>query len=101
MAGSYLDQMFGLHGQTAVVIGGAGVLGGALCRGLTQAGAYVFVADLTEEGCAARVKELQGLGGKASFTTINVTSRESIEKALAAARLRKPDAAISWSTAPG
>lgn len=83
MAASYLEQMFGLHGQTAVVIGGAGVLGGALCRGIVQAGAHVVVADLTEDGCAARVKELQSLGGKASYVTIDVTSRESIERALA------------------
>ena len=38
MSAEYLHKMFGLDGQTAVVIGGAGVLGGALCRGLNQAG---------------------------------------------------------------
>jgi NAD(P)-dependent dehydrogenase (short-subunit alcohol dehydrogenase family) len=37
MVESYLKGLFGLEGQTAVVIGGAGVLGGALCRGLTGA----------------------------------------------------------------
>ena len=54
---SYLEQMFSLKDQVAVVIGGAGVLGGALCRGLVQAGAHVVVADLTVEGCQARVKD--------------------------------------------
>ncbi len=34
---SYLDEMFGLKGQVAVVIGGAGVLGGALCEGIGRA----------------------------------------------------------------
>ena len=38
MSAAYLNEMFGLQGQTAVVIGGAGVLGGALCRGLVNAG---------------------------------------------------------------
>jgi NAD(P)-dependent dehydrogenase (short-subunit alcohol dehydrogenase family) len=80
---NYLETMFSLKGQTAVVIGGAGVLGGALCAGLTQAGAHVIVADLTEEGCQARVKALQEIGGSASYCTVNVTSRESIEKLLA------------------
>ena len=37
MSADYLQQLFGINGQTAVVIGGAGVLGGALCRGLLQA----------------------------------------------------------------
>jgi NAD(P)-dependent dehydrogenase (short-subunit alcohol dehydrogenase family) len=85
MSSEYLEEMFGLTGQTAVVIGGAGVLGGALCAGLVQAGAHVVVADLTEEGCKARVQALEKLGGKASFVLVNVTSRESIEGLLAAA----------------
>jgi len=86
MQSGYLQEMFGLEGQVAVVIGGAGVLGGALCRGLIQAGAHVVVADLTQEGCEARVKELVDLGGKASWCTLNVTSLESIEGALSAGK---------------
>ena len=74
--------MFGLDGQTAVVIGGAGVLGGALCRGLAQAGAHVLVADVTEDGCKARVAELEKLGGKAGYAVIDVIKRESIEAVL-------------------
>jgi NAD(P)-dependent dehydrogenase (short-subunit alcohol dehydrogenase family) len=82
MPSSYLEQLFGLHGQTAVVIGGAGVLGGALCAGLAEAGAKVIVADLTDEGCKARVETLKELGGDAEYCTVNVTSRESIENLL-------------------
>ncbi len=84
MSSEYLEKMFGLGGKTAVVIGGAGVLGGALCRGLTQAGARVIVADLTDEGCQARVDELRGLGGEADYATVDVTKRQSIEELLAA-----------------
>jgi NAD(P)-dependent dehydrogenase (short-subunit alcohol dehydrogenase family) len=43
------------------------------------------VADLTEDGCKARVEALQKLGGKASYCLVNVTSRESIEGLLATA----------------
>ncbi|OHB72116.1 MAG: gluconate 5-dehydrogenase [Planctomycetes bacterium RBG_13_63_9] len=82
MSAEYLDNLFGLKGQVAVVIGGAGVLGGALCRGLTRAGAQVIVADLTEEGCRSRVEELQALGGQAGSCTVDVTSRESLEHLL-------------------
>ena len=80
---SYLEQLFDLHGQTAVVIGGAGVLGGALSAGLAQAGAKVIVADLTDEGCQARVAALEILGGDAAYCTVDVTSRESLENLLA------------------
>jgi NAD(P)-dependent dehydrogenase (short-subunit alcohol dehydrogenase family) len=79
---TYLEQLFSLKGQTAVVIGGAGVLGGALCAGLAQAGAKVIVADLTEEGCKARVEKLKELGGDADYCTVNVTSRDSLENLL-------------------
>jgi NAD(P)-dependent dehydrogenase (short-subunit alcohol dehydrogenase family) len=84
MVAEYLTQLFGLEGQTAVVIGGAGVLGGALCRGLAQAGAQVIVADLMEEPCQKRVEELTQMGSRAGYAVVNVTSRESIEALLAA-----------------
>jgi NAD(P)-dependent dehydrogenase (short-subunit alcohol dehydrogenase family) len=85
MSNNYLEQLFGLTGQTAVVIGGAGVLGGALCAGLGQAGATVVVADLTDDGCKARVAALEQIGCKAAYCTVDVTSRASLEKLLAEA----------------
>lgn len=78
----YLEDLFGLNGQVAVVIGGAGVLGFSLCRGLAQAGAHVVIADISEERCQARVDELAQGGFKASFGVVDVTSRKSIEALL-------------------
>ncbi len=89
MVETYLKNLFGLEGQTAVVIGGAGVLGGALCSGLVQAGAHVVVADLTEDGCRKRVEELVRTGGSASHSLVDVTSRKSIEDVLATAVQQK------------
>ncbi len=85
MSADYLNQLFGLEGQVAVVIGGAGVLGGALCEGIVRAGAHVVVADLTDEGCRRRVEELQRFSPRAGYCTVNVTARESIERLLAEA----------------
>jgi len=82
MSAEYLQRLFGLEDQTAVVIGGAGVLGGALCGGLVQSGARVIVADLTEESCRERVEELGKLGGRADFCLVDVTSRASLENLL-------------------
>ena len=86
MSSEYLQKMFGLDGQVAVVIGGGGVLGGALCRGLAQAGAHVVVADVAEESCTDRVAELEKLGGTASWALVNVTSRDSLETLLEEAK---------------
>jgi len=83
MGKSYLEELFGLDGQVAVVIGGAGVLGGALCEGIGRAGAHVVVADLTDEGCAARVAKLAAAGCRASACTVDVTRRDSLERLLA------------------
>ena len=44
MSAEFLQSLFGLDGQVAVVIGGTGVLCGAMAQGLAQAGATVVVA---------------------------------------------------------
>ena len=78
MSAEFLSRMFGLEGQVAVVIGGTGVLGGALCDGLAQAGAAVVVSGNSQERGAARVEVLRALGARAEFVPANATQRESI-----------------------
>jgi len=85
MSAEYLNELFGLEGQVAVVIGGAGVLGGALCEGILRAGAHVVVADLTDEGCQRRVDVLRRLSPHATYATVDVTSRASLDRLLAEA----------------
>lgn len=76
---SYLNDLFGLNGTTAVVIGGTGVLGGALCDGLARAGAHVVVAGRSEKRGNARVDAIRSSGGAASFVSVNASSRESLQ----------------------
>ncbi len=78
MPNSFLDGLFSLAGQTAVVIGGTGVLGGALCDGLAQAGAHVVVAGRSRERGAERVHAIAALGGSSVCEEVDVTSRESL-----------------------
>ena len=79
MSASFLQKLFGLDGQVAVVIGGTGVLCGVMARGLAQAGATVVVAGRDAERGAARVREIEALGGKAAFAQVDVMKRGSIE----------------------
>ncbi len=58
MANAFLDELFGQSGQVAVVIGGTGVLGGALAQGLAGAGAQVVVAGRSAERGAQRVEAI-------------------------------------------
>lgn len=48
-----LQQLLDLRGRAAVVTGGTGHLGSALCRGLAEAGATVVVAGRDAGRCAA------------------------------------------------
>ncbi|NOY29707.1 MAG: SDR family oxidoreductase [Planctomycetes bacterium] len=80
MTTDYLKKLFGFDGQVAVVVGGTGVLGGALCEGLAQAGAHVVVAGRNEERGQERVAAIEKLGGKASFVAVDATSRKSVEQ---------------------
>jgi NAD(P)-dependent dehydrogenase (short-subunit alcohol dehydrogenase family) len=82
MAKSYLDELFGLEGQVAVVIGGTGVLGGALAEGIAKAGATVVVAGSHAERGAERVKEIEAAGGRAIYLPVNVSERKSIDELL-------------------
>ena len=44
----YLTNLFGLEGKTAIVIGGTGTLGGAICDALANAGAFLYVVGRNE-----------------------------------------------------
>lgn len=84
MSSDYLQQLFGLNGQVGVVIGGTGVLGGALCEGLAKAGAHVVVAGRSEERGRERVAAIVSAGGNASFHDVNATDRQSVQGLLSA-----------------
>lgn len=75
----YLYELFNLEGQVAVVIGGAGELGGALCEGILRAGAHVVVADVSEDACRRRVDLLRKFGDRATYALVDVTNRQSLE----------------------
>lgn len=82
MSSDFLHDQFNFDGQVCVVIGGTGVLGGALCDGLAQAGAHVVVSGRSEERGLERVEAIEKLGGQASFVFVDATSRESLDELL-------------------
>lgn len=96
-SGEYLHQLFGLDSDLAVVIGGTGVLGGALCEGLAQAGAHVVVAGRSRERGEARAATIASGGGSAEFAPVDVTSRDSLRalRDLAQARTGRVDILVN------
>lgn len=78
---SYLDDLFSLSGKVAAVIGGSGVLGGAMATGLARAGAKVAILGRTREKIAARVRAIREHGGEAMGVTCDASDRQSLEMA--------------------
>jgi 2-hydroxycyclohexanecarboxyl-CoA dehydrogenase len=67
--------------RIALVTGGAGGIGGAVCRALAADGRRVVVADLSQEACDVVAKEIDGLG-----VAFDVTDVDSVTNAVARIR---------------
>ncbi|MFM7034832.1 MAG: SDR family oxidoreductase [Planctomycetia bacterium] len=85
MASDYLDHLFNLRGRTAVVVGGTGVLGGALAEGLAKAGAFVIVAGRGADRGETRVDSIRAAGGDGTFVSVDAVDRLSVRALLEAA----------------
>ena len=84
MANAFLENLFGLSGRTAVVVGGTGVLGGSLAEGLARAGAFVVVAGRGADRGVARVDAIKAAGGDGTFVSVDAVDRESVKALLEA-----------------
>ena len=71
--------LFDLGGKVAVVTGGAGVLGGAIARGLADAGADVAIADVAVDAAERQANEICSAGGTARPYEMDVFKRDSIQ----------------------
>ena len=62
-----MTDLFNLDQETAVVLGGTGVLGGAMADALAAAGARVAVVGRSAERGLERVRAIEKAGGRAIF----------------------------------
>jgi len=78
---AYIQDLFGLDGKTAAVIGGGGVLAGAMATGLANAGADVAVLDLSEERAKERAASIEKFGVRSMGLKVDVTRKADIQSA--------------------
>lgn len=78
-----MAHLFDLSGEVAAVIGGTGVLGGGLARGLAAAGAAVAVLGRNAERGQAVVDAIAKAGGKARFVNCDAVQADSLAAARA------------------
>jgi len=63
-------SMFSLEGKTAVITGGAGVLGSVIAKGLGKAGAKIAICDIINAEKIATELELEGITAKGYYLDI-------------------------------
>ena len=76
-----MDDLFGLNGKVALLTGGAGVLAGAIGKGLANVGVKVVLADLYADRAKEAAETICSAEGEAYGIGMNVLEKESLEKA--------------------
>jgi len=77
----YLEELYSLENQTAVVIGGGGVLAGCMAEGLAKAGADIAILDLNLENARKKADALTKLNVKTSAIMVDASSKTDLENA--------------------
>jgi NAD(P)-dependent dehydrogenase (short-subunit alcohol dehydrogenase family) len=78
---SYLETLFGLKSKVAVVTGGTGVLGSAMCKSLAKAGAAVVILGRRKEAADNLAKEIIRSGGNAIGISADVLNEQQLVNA--------------------
>ena len=73
-----LDELFGLNGKVAVVVGGTSGIGKAIAVGLAKAGATVVASSRSMEKVEDTAQELEAIGSKTLRITSDVQDRQSL-----------------------
>lgn len=73
--------MFGLNGKVAVVTGGTGVLGSAMCQALARAGARVVILGRRKDAADALANTIISQGSEALGISADVLDRSQLEEA--------------------
>ncbi|MFH1537810.1 MAG: SDR family oxidoreductase [bacterium] len=81
----FCGELFGLEGKTAVVVGGTGVLCGAMAKGLWQAGCKVVLVGRNEGKAKAHFEEWGSGEDTARFCRADATNREDIKNVISSA----------------
>lgn len=104
---AYLDDLFSVNGQIALVTGGASGIGRMCAQALVMAGAHVMIASRKGATCEAIAAELNALGGpgRAEGFAGDASSESGVKALVSEVTARAPrldilvnNAGRSWGT---
>lgn len=75
-------EKFQLKNKIAMVTGGAGLIGTAICRALSEAGAKVYIGEIDREKGKRLSRRINSAGFSAHFIELDITSEDSIKSAV-------------------
>ncbi len=75
-----VQELFNIHGQTAVITGGSGELGRAMAEALARAGALVAVLGQHAEKAGKVAEAIKSNGGQAIGIACDVRDRAALER---------------------
>ena len=96
-----MSSLFRSDNETAVVIGGTGVLGGAMAEALATAGAGVAILGRSAERGGQRVASIAAKRGKAIFQAADALDADSLKTARDAISKQLGEASILVNAAGG
>jgi NAD(P)-dependent dehydrogenase (short-subunit alcohol dehydrogenase family) len=76
---SYIEELFGLQGKTAVIIGGGGVLGGSMGESLAQAGADIAILDLNLPNAQKQAGTIKAYGVKCVSLQVDASRKQQLQ----------------------
>ncbi|MBN1561842.1 SDR family oxidoreductase [candidate division KSB1 bacterium] len=77
----YLENLYGLLGKVAAVIGGGGVLAGAMAAGLAHAGADIAILDVNQRNADATAEAMKKIGVRAMAVAVNAAVKDDLRRA--------------------
>lgn len=75
------NDLFNLEQEIVVVLGGTGVLGGAMAEALAAAGAKVAVVGRNRQRGEERVRKIESAGGRALYQEADALDRDALVRA--------------------
>jgi len=78
MSNGFLESIFGLKNEVALVVGGGGELGKAIALGLAKAGADVAIADINIIAAKKVSDKILGLNRQSISLEMDVTNSEMV-----------------------